>query len=177
MIFLHLANRPATEDSKTDAIVVLTGGPQRIKTALTLLSKGFSERLLISGVFDGVRKSEILEFVKETGITGIKEGQISLDHSATSTKENALETKKWVQENNIKSLRLVTESYHMPRSLLEFQGALEGISILPHPIATKDTRSEKWWNSNRSIFFILREYHKFLAVWLKQQTTKLSNLT
>ena len=45
-----VTNMRPPETVKADAIVVLTGGYQRIEQAIDLLKRGYGERLLISGV-------------------------------------------------------------------------------------------------------------------------------
>eukprot|EP01035_Chromulina_nebulosa_P060012 gene60012-82091_t len=50
--------KPA-DDRKTDAIVVMTGGPGRIDRGLALLERHAAQRLLVSGVAPEVRAHEL----------------------------------------------------------------------------------------------------------------------
>ena len=50
--------RPA-DDRPTDAIVVLTGGANRIERGLDLLQRGRAKRLLVSGVDRTVRPVDL----------------------------------------------------------------------------------------------------------------------
>src|SRR3546814_16431814 len=56
--FALLPPMPAPTQQKTDAIVVLTGGPGRIDRALELLEAGQAKRLLLSGVAREVKQRE-----------------------------------------------------------------------------------------------------------------------
>ena len=47
--FLYLGTREIALPPHADAIVVLTGGPERVDIALRLLSTGAADRLLVSG--------------------------------------------------------------------------------------------------------------------------------
>ena len=114
----------------TTAIVVLTGGKMRIEKGLSLLKKGFGEKLFISGVFE---PSDI-----ETKY-GLKESQdyllqccISFGQKATNTIENAIEVEKWLEgSNEVDKLILVTSYYHLPRSMIIFEKKLPDLFIFP----------------------------------------------
>ena len=51
-------------DRATDAIVVLTGGSDRIATGVQLLSEGLGRTLFVSGVHQGVELREMLRASK-----------------------------------------------------------------------------------------------------------------
>ena len=75
----------------------------------------------------------------------------------------AAETAAWVQSENLRSIRLVTASYHMPRSLLEFRRTLPAsVDILPHPVFPEQFRSRGWWRWWGSGWLAVSEYHKYL---------------
>lgn len=139
----------AQPHAKTDAIVVLTGGQRRIQTGLSLFSNGLSKNLFITGVHNAVKK---------TDITNISDCCIILGHKATTTIGNASETKEWVKQESVKSIRLVTSAYHMKRALLEFKHAIPNIEIIPHPIQENDNQflNTKLWKITFS------EYNKTL---------------
>lgn len=160
--------------SKTDGIVVLTGGTERLNTGLTLLSEHKADKLLISGVYHGVDLQEILSMSKRAP----KELEccVDLGHEADSTRGNAKETMAWVQKMNFKSLRLVTANYHMPRSLLEFSFALPDTDIIAHPVFPKHVKVDQWWRWPGTASLLIGEYNKYLLVWLRQKLAKLTEL-
>ena len=164
--FVELIPREADDDgSHTDAIVVLTGGAARVATGLDLLRQGRARRLLVSGVYRGVDVQELLRVQRQSP----EEVAccIELGYSAESTEGNATETRGWVEREGVASLRLVTASYHMPRSLIEFRRAMPELRIVAHPVLPDSFRRERWWAWPGSLRLVIAEYHKLLAVLLR----------
>ena len=114
----QIPTRVTDRDSLTDAIVVLTGGSLRLDTGLRLLRQKQGEKLFVSGVYRGVDVQRLLTLSEHNRTELLC--CINLGYQATSTAANARETRAWLTEQGYHSLRLVTASYHMPRSLLEF---------------------------------------------------------
>ena len=157
---------------KTDAIVVLTGGSKRLDTGFQLLSDGVARRLFISGVYRGVEAKQLLRLFKyrpEQEVCCIEMG-----HAADDTVGNALETAEWVKKHKIKSIRLVTSSYHMQRSLVEFNHAMPETAIIAHPVFPENVILKRWWMWPGSAKLIISEYTKLMLAkalhWIKDLT-------
>lgn len=153
------------EDTTADAIVVLTGGSDRLREGLRLLADGKAERLLISGVH---REASLADLLKTGEAPPNLSAQsieccITLGHEAGNTAGNAAEAAAWAAANNIHSLRLVTADYHMPRSLLEFAHAMPDVLLLPHPVFPKDVKRDEWWLWPGTASLVVSEYHKYMA--------------
>lgn len=161
-----LPDRVMDEVTHTDAIVVLTGGSERLSTGVTLLERGMAAKLFISGVHRGVDVGEILK-VARTDHPDLA-GAIVLGHAADDTVGNAAETAVWVEKEGISSLRLVTGAYHMPRSLAEFRHALPTVTIVPHPVFPDTVKSREWWRWPGTAALLATEYSKYLAVEIRQ---------
>lgn len=145
----------------TDAIVVLTGGSERLTTGITLLETGMADRLFISGVHRGVEVGEILKLSRTRNPDSAE--AIVLGYSAGDTMGNAAETAAWVRAENVHSLRLVTGAYHMPRSLTELRHDMPGITIIPHPVFPDSVKSREWWLWPGTAALLATEYSKYLA--------------
>jgi len=150
---------PINPTQKTDAIVVLTGGNDRIRAGLSLHAQGLSDTLFITGVNNAVTKNMILK-MKAPSVQ-LPDCCILLGYKATTTVENALETKEWVANydmKNVKTIRLVTSNYHMDRSFLEMKRQLPKTDIIKHPIKKNELNltSLKFWR------LTIEEYHKIL---------------
>jgi uncharacterized SAM-binding protein YcdF (DUF218 family) len=160
--FVHLIpGAVADPDSVTDAIVVLTGGSLRLDSGLQLLAARKAQRLFVSGVHPGV---EVGELLRASGEEPARVACcIALGHDASSTLGNAQETAAFVRANAIRSLRLVTASYHMPRSLLEFARAMPGIAIVPNPVFPNILRGDEWWMRPAALSLVAGEYVKYLV--------------
>ncbi|MHA1601263.1 MAG: YdcF family protein [Alphaproteobacteria bacterium] len=146
---------------RTDVIVVLTGGSGRITTGLDLLAAGRAQKLFVSGVGPSVDLQELLR-VSQRPLAEL-ECCVVLGHRAGSTLGNAVETAEWMRDNGLRSLRLVTAAYHMPRSLLQFRRAMPDLEIIPHPVFSGRFRQGDWWRWPGSANLIVTEYSKYLV--------------
>jgi uncharacterized SAM-binding protein YcdF (DUF218 family) len=151
-------------DSQTDAIVVLTGGSQRIETGLELLAAGKAKMLFISGVHTGI---EVPELLRTVGASETLADKIVLGHEAADTRGNALETAGWMRAQGFHSMRLVTSAYHMPRSLLEFSRAMPDMTIIPNPVFADNVKQGEWWAWPGTASLVVDEYVKYLVVLLR----------
>ena len=157
----HFQTAPA---QKTDAIIALTGGRNRISEALNLLQTGMADRLFISGV----GKDISLENIGKTQHLNLSQNRkVNIGHQASNTVENAIEASNWIKKNNIHSIRLVTSPYHIARSLLEFREYNPDIQIVLHPVYSENIE-KKWWTSWRTFSLLFKEYNKFLYVCCKK---------
>jgi uncharacterized SAM-binding protein YcdF (DUF218 family) len=163
--FIHLLpDAIADQESVTDAIVVLTGGSLRVDAGLQLLAAGKARKLFVSGVHPGVPLSDILR--ASAPAPADVPCCIVLGHAAESTRGNALETAAFMREQDFHSLRLVTSSYHMPRSLLEFERAMPGIRIVANPVFPEIVRGPFWWLRPPGLTLVAAESVKYAAALL-----------
>lgn len=136
--------------AKTDAIVVLTGGPGRIDRALERLEAKDAKRLLISGVDADVKPKELAVAYKRP--IRLFDCCIALGFEAVDTRSNATEVAAWVARRNYKSVRLITTDWHMRRAEYELERAVgDKVTILPDAV-----------RSQPSLTTLAREYHKYL---------------
>lgn len=149
----------------TDAIVVLTGGNNRIKTGLDLFAKGRALHLFITGVHPQVSKDKILAMWD--GDTALPPCCITIDRKAVTTSGNAKETRQWLEENNYASIRLVTSNYHMRRALIEFRQAMPDADIIAHPVPQRESGHGVF----KFIAITFSEYHKTIVRWLQSKVT------
>jgi uncharacterized SAM-binding protein YcdF (DUF218 family) len=163
--FLWFAGRIPAEigdaESETDAIVVLTGGSLRVQSGLALLAAGKAKKLFVSGVYHSTDVAALLKVSRQSpeNVTCC----IALGYEADNTLGNAVETAQWMRQEGFHSLRLVTASYHMPRSMLEFSRAMPGLRIVANPVFPESVKQEHWWASPVTTTLILVEYHKYLV--------------
>jgi uncharacterized SAM-binding protein YcdF (DUF218 family) len=158
---------PADEvalDRSADGIVVLTGGALRTQDGLELLAAKRGKRLLISGVHPGTTTGEIARTVPE--YARLLACCVDLDHSAVNTVGNAVETRHWVKSRGFRSLIVVTSSYHMPRTMVEFAWQMPDVELIPFPVISEKMRNEPWWTSS-SMQLLLFEYMKYLVAQIR----------
>jgi uncharacterized SAM-binding protein YcdF (DUF218 family) len=149
--FALLLPQPATM-AETDAVVVLTGGANRIDRGLEILKAGKTKKMLISGVDRDVKPPELA--AQYPGSAKYFECCIELGFASVDTRSNALETARWAARNKVKTLRLVTHDWHMRRARFELDRALPSdITVTNDAVATQP--------SLRALF---KEYNKY---WLR----------
>ena len=148
-------------DSVTDAIVVLTGGSERLSRGLALLEAGKARKLFISGVHKGVDLPELLRQARPQAPE--RSCCIILGHAADDTVGNATETAAWMGREGFSSLRLVTAAYHMRRALLEFRRAMPEAAIVAHPVFPDAFKRDRWWRWPGTAHLLAVEYTKYLA--------------
>lgn len=162
--FNHVINTYEEDyKEKTDAIVVLTGGRYRILVAHNLLNLGLAPKMFISGVPQNITLGQLLQ---KNGIFPDHISNIEVGNAATDTVGNAAEVADWVRKNNIKSVRLVTSNYHIPRSLAELKTHETRLKVIIHPVYSEKISFE-WWRSWATFKFIFTEYNKYLFVCMR----------
>jgi uncharacterized SAM-binding protein YcdF (DUF218 family) len=151
-------------ETGVDAIVVLTGGSGRLDAGLDLLDDNKASRLFVSGVYKGMEVRQLLT-LSEKGRSNL-EPRIDIGN-AVDTLENAIETADWMVDKEIKSIRLVTAAYHMPRSLLEFENAMPGVVMIPNPVFPNHVKQKRWYLYPGTAMLISSEFNKFLLAWAR----------
>lgn len=161
--FLRLAAAgPAEPDRPTDGIAVLTGGAERVETGLRLLREGRARCLLVSGAHRDVGLADLAR--RAALAPEDLAGRVALGHEATSTRGNAAEIAAWARAEGLRSLRVVTAGYHMPRALLELRRALPEAALHAHPVVPAPLREAGAAGRLRTWSLLGREYLKWLAV-------------
>ena len=142
--------QPAPE-IKTDAVIVPTGGPGRIAQGLAVLDKGLAKTMLVTGVDREVRPGE---FAAEFDVSQARmDCCVTLGFAAVDTRSNASETAQWVEDREIKSLRLVTTDWHIRRAASELDRTLpDDVKVVRDAVP-----------SEPSLYSLLLEYNKLLA--------------
>jgi uncharacterized SAM-binding protein YcdF (DUF218 family) len=144
-----------------DGIIVLTGGQSRIGAALQLLKSGKGKRLLISGVNPHSGRKALREVTG--GDQRLFSCCVDLDHEAIDTVGNAEQSAKWVAAHDYGSVILVTNNYHMPRSLLEMHRLLPQASVEPYPVVNSRLDDGSWLTKPAAVRVLATEYVKYLA--------------
>lgn len=162
-LFMVEARQYREDDSvSADGIVVLTGGHDRVVSAVALLKAERGERLLISGAHPESPQADIAAAAGAP--ESLFECCVDTGVSAQNTIGNAQETALWVENHDYERVIVVTNDYHMPRALLELSRAMPDtelvaygvVSELPHESAIS---ARRW----------VQEYLKYVAVYTRER--------
>lgn len=151
----------ADASSRTDGIVVLSGGRERIHAGLELLADGRSKTLFLSGVRRGTSRRTLAELSRQS--PEVFKCCVELGRQAADTVGNAQETAAWVRRNSMTSLRVVTSAYHLPRSLVEFRRVMAHIRLVAHPVYTKSVKLDGWWRWPGTAMLLAGEFNKYFV--------------
>lgn len=145
---------------QADAIVVLTGGDERLDTAVSLLEHGIGKRLLVSGAAVETTKPVLARI---SGGGARFRCCADIGYGAQDTHGNAVEAENWMHRHHFNSMILVTSRYHMPRAMAEFSAMMPDMRITPWPVDQHSIDLSGWWYHAHTAALLNREYIKFLA--------------
>ena len=153
-LWFAMALPEAAPATRTDAIIVLTGGPGRIPRAIDLLRRKQAPRLLVSGVDPEVLPGE---FAHEYRVPeSLMRCCITLGYRAYDTRSNAVEAANWLRAHKVRTVRVVTSDWHMRRAAYELSRELpKGVTMMRDAVP-----------SHPSLSVLFLEYHKLIARWL-----------
>lgn len=147
VVYIH--GLPFVNKPIADAAVVLTGRRGRIAEGNILVQKGLANKLFISGVHKCVRYTDLTsaEYATPEGI----------GYNARNTAQNADEIAQWQKQYCWRTIRLVTDAMHMPRSLLHVRTVCPDMLVIPHAIYP-----------NVSCWVYVSEFHKFIYIFMSK---------
>jgi uncharacterized SAM-binding protein YcdF (DUF218 family) len=170
--FLHFADSITTlrppADPKADAIVVLTGGYQRIDQAVELLRQGAGNRLLISGVHPTTTRTQIRKLTQSPA--NLFSCCVDIGYDAIDTIGNAREAVNWIHARGYKHVLVVTNNYHMPRSIAELKYVDPTTDFIPYPVVNSDLKTKAWFTDPNALRTMLFEYAKVLLAGARNLT-------
>ena len=123
--------------AKTDAVVVLTGGPGRIERGVEVMADRRARRMLIAGADPSVTRADLIRRLGRNA-GGVMRCCVDLGSESVDTRSNAEEAKRWLDRRGYRSLRLITSDWHMRRAHYEFRRHLgEGYAITEDGVRTR----------------------------------------
>jgi uncharacterized SAM-binding protein YcdF (DUF218 family) len=157
------ALEPGIPEEITDVgtAVVLSGAYERIHAGLSLLEKGRTKHLFISGANPGagiqIETFERQFAAAHPGVISLKPCCIALGETADTTIQNALEIGCWLRQHKAEGpVLLVTSTYHMKRARAALGYVLPEVEITPYAVI--DTLGQAGDLRGRSL-----QYLKLLA--------------
>lgn len=135
ILFAVTLGSPAS-DERTDAIVVITGGPGRIEKGIEELGDKRAKRMLIAGADPAVTKPDLIRLLHLN--KKLMNCCVDLGSESVDTRSNAEEANRWLAKHGYKRFRLVTSDWHMRRARYEFRRVLrDKYEIVPDAVRTE----------------------------------------
>ncbi len=164
----------ATPDStlipRADGIVVLTGGQARIENSFDLVLHDKANRLLISGVGLCITKEGVRQFVGgDVSDRAVERFNccVDIDREAHDTFGNAEATRAWAAEKGYDEIVIVTNAFHMVRTMLIFEQAMPDVKLTAYPVVPQAFTGVEWWQDRGIARALAREYAKTLLTWVE----------
>jgi len=147
---------------KADVIVVLGAAVwpnekpspsllRRVKKSIDLYKSGHAENIIMSGGVGRHPPAEAVVMKRIALESGIPEERILIDDRSTNTYESAINCSAIMNNNNWVKLIVVSDSYHLIRSVLLFNAFGKYAKGIKSDHGKGDTKLWKW------IFYHLRE--------------------
>lgn len=145
----------------------------RVDTAALLYQTQRAPRIVLSGAaLDGsLSEAEVMARTLEQ--SGVPEQALILEKNSYTTYENAVYTRRILDEHGINRVLLVTSALHMPRALAVFRK--QGIAAIPAPsrpqiVVPSDPTFSFWQPDVRALSAsrsIIKEYVGLVVYWLR----------
>ena len=149
---------------EADGIIVLTGGESRMEAGLDLLAKGLGRRLLISGVNPSTNSQALIRVTHSD--PQLFQCCVDLGREAINTMGNAEEATDWIRKNHYQKVYIVTNDYHMPRSLRELNRLMPDIDFIAYPISER-AGEQSLLRQLGELRLLASEYIKFIGAELR----------
>jgi len=138
-----LAPEASPVGAKADLIMVFPGTPHRIAAGIQLAQAGAASKLAISGLGQKDLEAQADRLGRPAGIA------LVASPKSRSTFEDAFNTRALVRQQGIRSLLLVTSTWHVPRSSFLLKCFLLGSGVTVRVVPVEDPRinavpSEAW---------------------------------
>jgi uncharacterized SAM-binding protein YcdF (DUF218 family)/glycosyltransferase involved in cell wall biosynthesis len=160
-----------------DAIVVFAGGvgesgqagggyQERVRQAVDLYLAGYAPRLIFSsGYVFAFREAEVMKALAVAN--GVPPEAIILEERAANTYENVQFVHRQLQQQNWRSVLLVSSPYHMRRALLTWERVAPEVEVVPVPVAQSQFYTHATGASLDQMRGILHEYAAIAAYWYR----------
>ncbi len=167
--FAGCSNKPTGEGKcvRADAIVAISGGDTsaRTESAIQLYKNGWGSYVIFSGAAQDKSGPSNAAAMKTQAINeGVPASVIYIDEYASSTEQNATNSKSILDELGVTSIILTTSGYHQRRAYLEFERADKGVAIYNKPVLTDKDWSFWWWLTPRGWWLALGELAKIIIL-------------
>ena len=148
-----------------DVIIVLGGGDgDREDYGSQLYRQGLAGHVIATGAPAGT-DTEALDLVRH----GVPRAAIILANGTQNTHEDALRSRQLMQDHHWHTALLVTDRFHIRRSLWTFRTAFDGdsLEVRPAPVVGGWFDAGRWWQTDRGFVAVNDEYLKLIYYFVR----------
>ena len=176
--FLASPLKISEEPQKTDAIVVFGGGVgetgnpgkstiERARYAAELYRQGYSGKILFSSGYTYIYNDA--ENMKLFAVSmGVSEKDILLEQKANSTYENVIFSRKILNQNNYRTILLISSPYNMRRAKLVFDKSGKDLKVIYVPVNKSQFYNRAVGIKLEQIKAIVHEYLGIVYYFIKR---------
>jgi uncharacterized SAM-binding protein YcdF (DUF218 family) len=95
---------------------------------------------------------------------------VDIGYKAIDTIGNANEAAGWIRDKGYTSIVVVTNNYHMHRSLHELRSASPNTEFIAYPVINSDLSRTNWFANPDVLRTMISEYAKFVVAALRDLT-------
>ena len=155
--------------NKADAIVVVSGGQTttRAEKGIELYKQGLAKNIIFSGAALDDGPSNASAMRDQAIEAGVPASQILTDTDSQNTYQNAVNSKRLLEDTNSKNIILVTSPYHQRRTHDTFTQVL-GPEYGVENASSYDDRWSKssWWGTTFGRNISISELQKLTYIYL-----------
>lgn len=143
---------------KADAIIVLSGGENRIQKGISLYKEHYAPYIILSNANEDYMEAYIIR-------DNIPKHSVLLETKADSTYKNALYTKDIMSKHHMKSAIVVTSNFHTRRTKMNFDKVYKdtGIQFTYVGVDTPGFNPHSWWINRSGTITVFDEYVKLIG--------------
>lgn len=188
LVYLLLFNTPflwfiasplniSDAQQKADAILVFGGGVgetgspgkstiERARYAAEMYKRGYADKIIFSSGY--IYRYNDAENMKLFAVSmGVPEKDIMLEQKANSTYENVVFSKKILDQENFRSVLLISSPYNMRRAKIVFDKLGKDIKVIYVPVNNSQFYDRSEGVRLEQIKAIMHEYFGILYYWIK----------
>jgi uncharacterized SAM-binding protein YcdF (DUF218 family) len=150
---------------KSDVIIVLSGGNERLSKGVELYKEGYAPYILLTNAVYGITQDPENTLLNQIAGYNLPTQAILLETKAESTYENALFTRPILEKYHFRSAIIVSSNYHMRRVKFNFDRVYRNTSIRLTYCATSSSlyNPNRWWATKKGLLITMNEYVKLLG--------------
>ena len=133
-----------------------------------MLRDKVGKRLLISGVNPSTTRAQIRRMTQSS--PDLFACCVDMGYKAIDTIGNANEAAGWIRDKGYTSIVVVTNNYHMHRSLHELRSASPNTEFIAYPVINSDLSRTNWFANPDVLRTMISEYAKFVVAALRDLT-------